>query len=221
LTLVKTYGIIIKIKAEGMMLTEVIVKRELMGCEISQKSKTEMLSATDLVKAGNKFRILNGLQIFDVNEYFRRKSTIEFIKSMEEKFGEIKVVSKGKNQHTWVHPFIFIDIALAINPAFKVEVYGWLFDKLLRYRNESGDSYKKMAGALFVNQSNKARFPEYISRVAERIKQACGVKDWNSAYEDQLKLRDKIHESIFLLTDVLKNNDKAVDYAIMKQMNEK
>jgi hypothetical protein len=33
----------------------------------------------------------------------------------------------------------------------KIEVYSWLFDKLIKYRNNSGDSYKKMAGALFEN----------------------------------------------------------------------
>ena len=30
--------------------------------------------------------------------------------------------------------FLFLDLALAINPKLKVEVYEWLFDKLLEYR---------------------------------------------------------------------------------------
>ena len=42
------------------MVTEVIMKRELFGHEISQKSKSEFFSATDLSKAGNEWRRSNG-----------------------------------------------------------------------------------------------------------------------------------------------------------------
>lgn len=59
-----------------------------------------------------------------------------------------------------IHGFIllFLDLALAINPKLKVEVYEWLFDKLLEYRNDSGDSFKEMTGALYNNCSNKSQF---------------------------------------------------------------
>ena len=35
------------------------MKRELFGQEISQKSKSEFFSATDLLRAGNKYRAMN------------------------------------------------------------------------------------------------------------------------------------------------------------------
>ena len=124
------------------METEVIMKRELFGMDISQKSKTEFFSATDLVKAGNKWRINNGLEIFHLDVWLQNKSTKEFIAELEKQFGVIKINSKGKNQHTWVHPFLFIDMALAISPTLKIQVYSWLMDALLKYRNESGDSNK-------------------------------------------------------------------------------
>lgn len=99
--------------------------RELFGMPISQKSKTKFLSATDLVKAGNKMRINNGLEIFNINEYFRTKSTIEFMKELSKKYGDIKIIRKGRGGHSWVHPFLFIDIALSISNTLKVEVYEW------------------------------------------------------------------------------------------------
>lgn len=185
------------------MKTEVIMKRELFGKEISQKSQTEFFSATDLVRAGNTWRIVNGLQAFEMNDWFNLKSTKEFIKSLEGKYGQVKISGRGRGVHTWVHPFLFIDMALAISPELKIEVYSWLYDHLLKYRNESGDSYKKMSGALYLKHTNKTTFPKYIKEVADRIKLACSVKDWQEAGEAQLKKRDKIHESISLLCDIL------------------
>lgn len=38
----------------------------------------------------------------------------------------------------------------------------------------------------------------------------CGVSDWNNATQEQLKLRDRIHENIALLADVLNNNKEAI-----------
>jgi hypothetical protein len=45
---------------------------------------------------------------------------------------------------------------------------------------------------------------------------ACNVTDWNTATEEQLKLRSKLHNDIGLLADVLNNNDEAVRLAILK-----
>ena len=58
----------------------------------------------------------------------------------------------GRGQHLWVHPLLFIDMALWLNPKLKLEVYEWLFDKLLMYRNDSGDSFKRMCGAFLLEQ---------------------------------------------------------------------
>jgi hypothetical protein len=198
------------------MITEVIMKRELFGMEISQKSKSELFSATDLVKAGNRWRALNSMPMFNISTWLQNESNKEFIAELEKKFGTVKINSKAKNQHTWVHPYLFIDIALAISPELKIEVYSWLFDHLIKYRNDSGDSYKRMSGALYCNSTNKTSFPRYIMEVASKIQKACMVENWQLATEKQLQLRDSIHRNIELLSDVLKDNDQAVKIAIIK-----
>ncbi len=192
------------------------MKRELFGMSISQKSKSEYFSATDLVRAGNKWRLLNGLGFFKMSEWLRNKSTADFIKKLEEKFGIIKISGRGRGKHTWIHPFLFIDMALAISPSLKIEVYDWLFDKLIKYRNNSGDSYKKMAGAIYQNINNKSEFHALISKIALIIQNECNVKDWQEATEKQLELRDRIHENIALLVDVLKNVEQAIKIGILK-----
>jgi hypothetical protein len=190
------------------MKTEVVMKRELFGNSISQCSKSEFLSATDLVSAGNKWRVQNGLPFFNMSTWFQSDKTKEFVKALENKYGIVKINSRGKNSHTWVHPYLFIDMALAISPELKIEVYGWLYDKLLAYRNDSGDSYKRMAGALYNSYPNKAKFPGYIVAVADFIRDTVvKAKDWQTATEDQLKLRDKIHDNIALLADILPCDD--------------
>ena len=198
------------------METAVIMKRDLFGSHVSQNSKNEFLSATDLVKAGNKWRISNDLPMFSMGDWMANKSTKEFVCELESRFGQVKINSRGKNSHTWVHPLLFIDMALAISPTLKIEVYGWMFDQLIKSRNDSGDSYKKMCGCLFARANNKALFYQYVQDVANKIKLACKVKDWQSATESQLKLRDKLHNDIALLADVLNNNDQAVRLAIHK-----
>lgn len=198
------------------MKTEVLMERELFGMTIHQKSKSEFFSATDLERAGNKWRAINGLSVFDKSDYFNQKGTKEFIKSLEEKFGKVKISGRGRGNHTWVHPFLFIDIALAISPKLKIEAYSWMFDNLIKYRNDSGDSYKKMCGALFIYAKNKSLFQVNISKIADIIKIECGVKDWEIATEAQLKLRDRIHENVALLCDVLQDSNQALLIGIKK-----
>ena len=200
------------------MKTEVIMSRELFGKNISQKSKTEFFSATDLFRAGNAWRIVNGMQPLDMRQWLQNKGTKEFIESLSEKFGKVLISGRGRGNHTWVHPYLFIDMALALSPKLKIEVYGWLYDLLLKYRNDSGDSYKKMSGALYHSLSNKSEFPRYIMKVAEKIKTEIGVHNWNEATELQLKIRDRIHENIALLSDILPTDD-SVRIGIKKGMN--
>lgn len=201
------------------MKTEVVMERELFGYPIHQKSKSEMFSATDLVRAGNAWRVSNGLQPFDMAAWFQQKSTKEFMQELEKQFGTVKIAARGRGHHTWVHPYLFIDMALAINPHLKIEVYGWLYDHLLRYRNESGDSYKKMSGAVYMAIGSKRDFPRTIQQIASTIRREIDVKNWQSCKEKQLKVRDRIHENIALLCDILPVDD-AVRIGIKKGMEE-
>lgn len=199
------------------MKTEVIMKRELFGCDIKQKHKSTFFSSTDLIKAGNKWRNANGMKSFEFNQYKNKDATKEFIKELEEKFGTVIISGRGRGKDTWVHPYIFLDIALCINPKLKVEVYDWLFDSLLKYRDMSGDSYKIMCGALYNNTTCKTSFAKDMTKAAEYIKTECGVKNWENANEHQLMLRDKIHEYVSIFCDMFHhNNSQAIRLAVVK-----
>jgi hypothetical protein len=201
------------------MKTQVLMKRVLFGSEIEQQSKTGFFNASDLVKIGNKWRNSRDLPIFNFSAFLNNSKTKEFIEELNNKYDI--VISKGnsKNAKTWVHPLLFIDIALAINPKLKVEVYEWLFDNLIKYRNDSGDSYKEMSASIWQRFQNKREFPKYITKVANHIRESCGVDDWNNASEEQLRTRDKIHYSIKTLTNVLTSTDEAVRLGVKENID--
>lgn len=202
------------------METKVIMKRELFKKEIRQESKLNFFCANDLVSAGNKYRAENNLPFFMLNKFMNQPNTKEFIASLANEFGEVVKTTRGRNGLTWVHPYLFIDIALAINPDLKIHVYSWIFDNLIKLRNNSGDSYKKMAGALYLTCSNKSSFPKEIVGVANIIKNTCSVTDWQNATEEQLILRDKIHNNISLLADVIPRREAMINLAIQKAKKE-
>jgi hypothetical protein len=167
-------------------------------------SDSGMYSATDLIKAGNNWLLKNGKSLFSWHEWRQSNNTREFIVELEKKYGTVIISGRGRGHHTWIYPFLFLDLALAINPKLKVEVYEWLFDKLLEYRNDSGDSFKEMTGALYNNCSNKSQFSKAMSLLCTMIKEECGIiTDWQHAIEEQLLYRDKIHEYISLMCDIL------------------
>lgn len=201
------------------MKTEVTMRRELFGEEVLQKSKSEVFSATHLAKVGNKWRKENDMPEFNLKQFLDNKSTKEFIDELSSKYGKCIEVSRGRNGNTWVHPLLFIDIALAISPKLKIEVYEWLFDNLIKYRNDSGDSYRRMSAALWARYDNKRDFPRFIQKVAEFIRESCGVTDWQSATEKQLEVRDKIHNSITTLTNVLRDPSSAVRIGVREHIS--
>lgn len=199
------------------MKTEVILKRPFLTGEVSQKSKSGLFSVNDLVNVANQKRRELGKRDFNLAQYMKTKSFLEFIKELQSQIPNEVLISKsgkGRNSATWVHPLIFIDIALAVDPKFKISVYQWLYDELLKYRNSSGDSYKKMMGALYDKTNDKARFHLLVKEIAVHIKQKLKVEDWNKATEEQLKKRDKIHENIVLLSDVLRDVNQIVRLAV-------
>lgn len=194
------------------------MERRLFDVSIRQQSSNGFFSATDLVNAGNKWRLVNDKSLFNLSMYLKSKSFCEFKNEMESKYGNVIINGRGRNSATWVHPLIFIDIALAINPKLKIEVYEWLFDNLIKFRNDSGDSYKEMCAALYIRFKNKSEFHNYIINVANRIKKSLGVSDWQKASEEELRKRDLIHISIKLLCNVLNDTDKAVELGIIENL---
>ena len=57
------------------MVTEVQMIRKFNNCDIKQRNTDEYFCATDLVNAGNKFRLSNGQPMFNFTAWLNSKPT--------------------------------------------------------------------------------------------------------------------------------------------------
>ena len=69
---------------------------------------------------------------------------------------------------TWMHPLLFIDFAMWLNPSFKVKVLKFVYDQLIQYRIEAGDTYREMAAEI-ARISKREDIARNISNVASAI----------------------------------------------------
>lgn len=206
------------------MKTPVIMQRSLMGVTVRQNSQTGMFNANDMHKIGNEHRKLHGMTEKQLASYFDLDSTTELINAvcLEDnlKVEDVKSSKRGKNGGTWIHPVVFVDMAMWYSPMLKAKIIRWVIDGLLSARNDSGDSFKQMNKALTKHFTKEFESPIAYMQAANQVANACKVgtgKDkWQKASEEQLKLRDKIQENVCLLADVTPNAGTCINKAISK-----
>lgn len=202
------------------MKTEVIMKRDLLGYEIRQRHQSGYFYTSDLEVVANRTRLDQGLPMVSSNAYFGLPSTKVFLQALSEELGKAPTeFIRGKGNGRYVHPYVFLDLAMWFNPNFKVKVYKWLFDNLLQVRDNSGDSYKAMAEAVVKNFELLCKLPVLMPKIAKKVRKACGLplRDfgvWERATKNQLFIRDKIHNTATTLMYVSKTPEIAVDKAI-------
>lgn len=133
------------------MKTSVNMVRTMGSFEVIQRTKDGMFNATTLLKQWNQ---LSG-QGKKLDNFFENISTKEFIEAIQEEEvlhtrNSVYVksrASRGANAGTWMHPLLFIDFAMWINPRFKYQVIKFVHDQLIQYRHEAGNRYKVLTNA--------------------------------------------------------------------------
>jgi len=120
--------------------------------KVLQRTKDSMFNATYLLKQWNDVNKSNK----EIASYFKMKSTIEFIETMEDDTELLHMAispyvkskaSRGKNAGTWMHPYLFIDFAMWINPKFKLNVIKFVYDQLIKERHSAGDNYRLLSSS--------------------------------------------------------------------------
>ena len=116
---------------------------------VEQRTKDSMFNATNLLKQWNE---ASG-EKKEITKFFDNDNTKEFISALmeEEKLNtqnSAYLKARGKNGGTWMHPILFVKFAMWLNPRFEVQVIKFVYDQMLRYRDEVGEDYKKLAAAL-------------------------------------------------------------------------
>jgi len=210
------------------MKTNVVVSssdRELFGITIRQESFTGMLNVTDLQEAYTRARIENGWcdkRISDIvtnkvnlerfyyisKEQNLTKNSLDTFMQESESITPTKLlkkynlyVTKGarKNTSVWANPYVWVLIAMELNPVLYAKVVVWLADKLIINRIEAGNFYKELS----ISMRNNFKDVDYC-KSAKALnyvifnKHATAIR--NEASEDQLK---KLHELEKLTTSLI------------------
>jgi hypothetical protein len=171
--------------------------------------KNMVANLGDVFKVGNKYRILNGLAPANISAFTSRAATAEFVKAVADKTGLAvgdllySTKERGKGQPTKVlaHLYVLIYAAEFLSPAFHVEVIDtFINSKLLTYRDESGDAFKKLmeviketAEPILGKPAHQGHYTTISKIIMGRFPAAL---DWNIATAEQLKERARIEEAV-------------------------
>lgn len=137
------------------MKTNQIMIRPMGEFKVVQRTKDAFFNATELLKQWNQ---LKGMRK-EVNDYFDLSSTKEFIYTIMKRENydtgnypyHKSRANKGDNAGTWMHPLLFIDFAMWINPSFKYDVLKFVYDEMIKFRNLAGDAYPRMCTAFVLS----------------------------------------------------------------------
>jgi hypothetical protein len=131
------------------MKTNVVMVRRMGDFDVHQRTKDSMFNANSLLKQWNDSQGLKRGK--EVNDFLKLDKTKEFVCALELDYNDttrkIVVSSQGKNGGTWLDPLLFIDFAMWLNPTFKVQVLKFVYDELLKQRNNAGDNYLSLSAS--------------------------------------------------------------------------
>lgn len=134
------------------MKTNQIMIRPMGDFKVSQRTKDGFFCATSLLaqwneKSGMKKEVTKFLDLESTSELVKVIMKRENLHTQDSTYVKSRA-SRGDNAGTWMHPILFIDFAMWINPTFKYDVLKFVYDEMIRYRNLAGDAYPTMCRAV-------------------------------------------------------------------------
>ena len=210
------------------MKTNQLMKRKMGEFNVTQRTKDGFFCATELLRQWNEYANLNRgnsphLKQKDLKEFFYNKNTKEFIDALleEEKLSTKNLAYlklRGKSGGTWMHPVLFVKFAMWLNPSFEVQVIKFVYDEMIKYRNEAGDAYNKLGSAVS-KIVRKDFMPQAMQKVGEALNwivfnehernirnQYGEEKKQRELYELERKVADLINEGF------IKSYDQMITY---------
>lgn len=214
--------------------------RNLYGVTIRQNTKDCMLNLSDLQDAYTIARIQNKWAVKDIFHILGYESNIEriyyildeqellddkttltsFYESVKENgivkvlksLGVYKMSGRGENRTVFCNPYIWVLVAMELNPQMYAKVVMWLTDKLILNRIEAGNLQSDLAKAL----SQYIPSPEYGNVAIECNKRIFGKHEngiRNTRSQDELKELARLEDNITfcIKKGYLKTNEEVLE----------
>lgn len=193
-------------KSNNSLKTNQVLTRKMGDFDVFQRTKDGMFNATTLLKQWNE----NTGSQKQMIHFTENKNTEEFVKVLISKEdlkerNSVLIQSRGKNGGTWMHPFLFIDFAMWINPEFKYDVIKFVYDELIKYRVDAGIEYKEV-GRVISSIVDKSFIATAMSNVSKAINHIVfgghesGIRNKQGCESKMRKLLD-IEKNIVMLID--------------------
>ena len=198
--------------------------RKMGDFHVIQRTSDGMFNATDLMKQWNnahpdeKRTIDNFWKTTNLDKLMSEIAENELnFKSVD--FTDLKKVlsatSRGRqNGGTFMNPILYIKFAMYLSPRFEYHVLKFVSDDLLKYRNEAGDAYKEMTGAIASIVSNKKELPLSIKNVARALNYIV----YNS-HERELRNKQDEENKARELAELEKDIAKLINQDFIKSFN--
>jgi len=190
------------------MKTNVVMVRKIGDLEVLQRTKDGYFDGNILLSQWNKKT--KGERRRKMSEFLESPKTKEFIQTiLNDPRGEndlpvnqvfisipAKTPSTGKKiaGNTWMHPYLFIDFAMWINPGFKLAVLRFVYDELIKQRNDAGDNYvtlsragKKLQGYDYVKVATAMQWIVY-GKQGKNLRQTATQEQLQEINDIQTKL---------------------------------
>jgi len=209
--------------------------RELFGITVRQNTSNQMLSITDLQKAYEKARFMHGWSdrqlgtLMRTNEFQERAYYVlsernlinipigtftemvknEGVTKVLKGLGVWKTTGRGANKMTVADPYIWVLVAMEMNPLLYAKVIMWLTDSLIFNRLEAGSEYTPMNSAIKTIIENP-KYSEYATEINKKVfgKHIRGIR--NLASSKELKAITDIEKFITnaISMQMIDNEDK-------------
>lgn len=149
---------------------------------VIQRTSDGYFDGSELLRQWNG---VEGNQRRQMSKFLDMEETKQFIKALAADeshrakmlIGENQLLIRIKGRSTkqgrnpdkvWMNPLLFIKFAMWINPTFEVKVLRFVYDEMIRYRNEAGNAYLEL-GAAVQKIVPKDFMPKAMKKVGEAL----------------------------------------------------
>jgi hypothetical protein len=213
--------------------------RELFGITIRQNTKESFLSVSDLQKAYEKARWVYGWSERGVNSImqsndFRERifhllnerglikvSILTFMEMVKNEgvtkvlkgLGLYKTTGRGENKTVMADPYVWVLLAMEMNPMLYAKVIIWLTDTLIFDRIEAGSEYMPMNSKI-KEITSTPDYPKYAKLINQKVfgQHKSGMRNLASAKE--LKAIADLEKTIITAIDNkwINNEKQLIDF---------